>query len=239
MARVPRQLILQEGSLFHVTWQCHNRDFLLKPLWTKKLLYSLLLKYKSKYDMTIFSYMMMDNHLHISGQAPSLEKFSKYFQVVNSVFAKAVNKRKNRYGQVIRDRFKSPLLEDEDVLLEEMAYHDLNEVRCGKSDDPSQSEMSSYFYYAHGKLDPLLTPPPCYLDLGASPEERQAAYKAMVLEILITAPRKKNGQYTKQLFIGDPAWVKEKYEDFRKTRKELKELKSSKGQDPPPKNKAS
>ena len=239
MARTPRYLILGEGSLFHVTWQCHNRDFLLKPLWAKKLLFGLLLKYKAVYGMTFFSYIIMDNHFHISGQAPSLEKFSAFFQVVHSVFAKRLNKRRKRYGQVVRDRFKSPLLEDENVLIKEMIYHVLNEVRCGKSNDPTQNTMSSYAFYAEGRKDPLITPPPVYLQLGTSPQERQMAYRAMVLDILVSAPRKKNGQYTTQLFVGDPHWVKNKYEEFKTLRKELNEGKFAKGWDPPPKKKAS
>jgi len=238
MARIPRQLLLEEGSLFHVTWQCHNRDFLLKPLWAKKLLYSLLLKYKSKYEMTFFSYIIMDNHLHISGQVQSLKKFSAFFQVVHSVFAKEINKSLNRCGQVVRDRFRSPLLKDENVLIQEMIYHDLNEVRCGKIEDPCNNELSSYPFYAEGKSDPLLTPPPFYLKLGTSPKGRQAAYRAMVLEILVSAPRKKNGQYTCQLFVGDPLWVERKYEEFKKLREEFNQGKFFKGLDPPPKKKA-
>lgn len=233
MARIPRKLILCEGAIFHVTWQCHNRDFLLKPRWAKQFLYKLLLKYKNAYEMMIFSYMIMDNHLHISGLAPNLGSFSKYFQVVNSCFAREINKRNKRCGQVIRDRFKSPLLQDEGALCREMIYHDLNEVRCGKSNDPTQNEFSSYAHYAEGKEDPLLTDPPFYLTLGKTPKERQTAYRALVLEILTTAPRKKNGEYTEKLYIGDPLWVEEKYEELKKLRKKLREGEIEQGQDPP------
>jgi len=183
--------------------------------------------------MRFFSYIIMDNHLHISGQTPNMENFSKYFQVVNSGFAREINKRHKRCGQVIRDRFKSPLLQDEGDLRQEMIYHDLNEVRCGKSNDPTQNEFSSYAHYAEGKADPLLTDPPFYLTLGKTPEERQTAYRALVLEILTTAPRKKNGAYTEKLFIGDPLWVEEKYKELKELRKELREGKIEPGQDPP------
>jgi len=36
MAQIPRKFILCEDALFHVTWQCHNRNFLLKPRWAKE-----------------------------------------------------------------------------------------------------------------------------------------------------------------------------------------------------------
>lgn len=236
MSRMPRRHILFEDSLFHVTWQCHNRDFLLKPKWAKQFLYDLLLKYKDKYEMTFFSYIIMDNHLHLSGQAPRLDKFSKFFQVVHSSLAKEINKRRNRCGQVIRDRFKSPLLQDEDALSEEMIYHDLNEVRCGKVNDPRHNEFSSYTHYAYGKKDPLLTDPPFYLTLGQSPKQRQASYQALVLEIMVAAPRKKDGKYTQKLFIGDPLWVEKKYEELKEIRRKLREGTLTAGQDPPENN---
>lgn len=233
MARIPRRFIIFESALFHVTWQCHNRDFLLKPMWVKKLLYNLMLKYKDAFDMTFFSYIIMDNHFHVSGQAPNLVKFSRFFQVVHSALAKEINKRNGRSGQVIKDRFKSPLIQDEEALCRQMIYHDLNEVRCGKSNDPKNNELSSYAHYAYGAKDPLITDPNFYLTLGKTAKQRQAAYRALVLEILVAAPRKKDGQYTSELFIGDPLWVEEKYEEFKILRRKIRTGEIDSGSDPP------
>jgi len=236
MARIPRQHIIFETALFHVTWQCHNRDFLLQPKWVKELLYKLLLAYKNAFRMTFFSYIIMDNHFHVSGQAPDLERFSRFFQVVHSVLAKEINKRNNRSGQVIKDRFKSPLIQNEDALCRQMIYHDLNEVRCGKTNDPRHNEFSSYAHYALGKEDPLITPPDFYYTLGRTPKERQRAYCALVLEILVAAPRKKNGEYTQALFIGDPLWVEEKYKELKGLRIRIRTGEIEPGQDPPDEN---
>lgn len=236
MARIPRRHIIFETALFHVTWQCHNRDFLLKPRWVKDLLYNLLLAYKNACEMTFFSYIIMDNHFHVSGQAPDINRFSRFFQVVHSKLAKEINKRNSRSGQVIKDRFKSPLIQNEDALCRQMIYHDLNEVRCGKTNDPRHNELSSYAHYAYGKKDPLITDPDFYLTLGKTPKQRQAAYRALVLEILIAAPRKKNGQYTKALFIGDPLWVEEKSKELKELRRRIREGEIDSGQDPPKEN---
>lgn len=233
MARIPRKHILFESALFHVIWQCHNRDFLLKPPWAKKLLYNLMVKYKDEYEMTFFSYIILDNHFHVSGQAPDLIKFSKFFQRVHSILAREINKRNKRCGQVIRDRFKSPLIQNEDALGRLMIYHDLNEVRCGKTNDPLNNELSSYAHYAYGKKDPLITDPPFYIALGKNPKRRQEAYRAMVLEILVAAPRKKDGRYTQKLFIGDPFWVEEKYKDLKTLRRRIRRGEIEASQDPP------
>ncbi len=163
--------------------------------------------------MTFFSYMIMDNHIHLSGVAPNLELFSAFFRVVHSVFAKKVNQRLNRCGQVIRDRFRSPCLQNETALIREMIYHDLNEVRAGKAKHPKENEFSSYRHYALGISDPLITDPQFYIELGTSPKERQLAYQSMVLQTLVDAPRKIRGRYL--FFVGDPLWVKQRYDELK------------------------
>ncbi len=171
--------------------------------------------------MVFFSYMIMDNHLHLSGMVHDLAKFSAYFRIVHSLFAKTINQKMKRCGQVVRDRFKSPQLQDEKSLIHEMIYHDLNEVRAGKSKDPKHNEFSSYAHYAYGKEEPLVNDPDFYLGLGKTPEDRQAAYQAMVLEILVAAPRKRDGRYTQDFYIGDPLWVEQRYEELKVLRRRL------------------
>ncbi len=233
MPRTPRRFIVQDGSLFHVTWKCHNNSWLLKQRWAKQLLYNLLLKYKDKFNVIFFSYIFLDNHVHFSGQIHTLEEFSSFFRLVNSIFAKEINRRLKRCGQVIRDRFHSPQIQDETGLFPTMVYHDLNEVRCGKANDPRNNEFSSYLHYSYGKEDALITEPDFYKRLGKTPEERQVAYRERVLEILVTAPRKKNGMYTQKLFIGDPIWVEKKYQELKKLRIQLTEYRKT---HPPPRS---
>jgi len=175
----------------------------------------------------------MDNHIHLSGQISTLEEFSAFFRVVNSTFAREVNRRLKRCGQVVRDRFRSPQIQNEGQLLHAMVYHDLNEVRCGKANDPRKAKFSSYAHYAFGKKDRLITEPELYQNLGKTPKERQTAYQERVLEILVAAPRKRNGMYTDKLFIGDPIWVEQKYKKLKKIRIVLKEYKKIKSHSPP------
>jgi len=175
----------------------------------------------------------MDNHIHLSGKLESLDQFSAFFRVVNSIFAKEINKQKGRCGQVIRDRFKSPCLQTETDLIREMIYHDLNEVRAGKSKHPQKNELSSYAHYAYGVHDPLLTEPEIYLRLGDSPPERQIAYRGMVEEILLAAPQKKDRRYTQNLYIGDPQWVLERYQRLKDCRIQLEKLRRSSKHPPP------
>jgi len=203
-------MIVEDGSTFHVTWQCHNQDWLLKEDWAKNLYYHLLLKYKLRYGIKIHSYSFMDNHPHLTGTMTSKKAFSAFFRVVNSLFAKAINKRFKRKGQVVMDRFKSPRIETDKDLLQVMAYIDLNPFRARKVNHPKEYQFSSYGYYAYGKEDPLIDPPDTYLAMGKNPENRQNAYREMV-EFILKKDGNTKKNYSTTHFIGNPVWVIKKY----------------------------
>lgn len=211
MAYLPRCEIVYDGAFFHVTWLCHNKDWLLKWKWAKDAYYRLLLKYKDKYGIVFHSYNFMDNHPHLIGRLEKRERFSAFFQVVNSQFARIVNKELKRRGQVVMDRFKSPLIESDKHMLTAMAYGDLNQHRAKKVTHPSQNKWSSYRYYAFGEDDPLITPSSSYLTLGKTPEERQHEYQEIV-EALMESRRLMNISNT--YYIGDPDWVLKKYREL-------------------------
>lgn len=219
MPSLPRWAILEDGSTFHVTWQCHNQDWLLKEPWAKKLYYDLLLKYKDRYQVEIYSYCFMDNHPHLSGKLTRLAFFSDFFRVVNSFFARAYNREMKRRGQVVMDRFKSPHIQTDRDLLRVMLYIDLNPKRAGKVNHPKDYPFSSFAYYAYGKEDSLLTPAPSYVELGSTPQRRQEAYRAMIEEILKNDWKEKK-PYSSVPFIGDPDWVIKKSLELKEISRE-------------------
>lgn len=207
MAYLPRYDIIWDGASFHVTWQCHNKSWLLQYDWAKNLYRDLLVKYKDKYQVVFHSYHLMDNHIHLSGTIRGTkEEFSLFFKVVHSLFAREVNRQLHRCGQVVMDRFKSPAIQDDRALLAVMTYHDLNSFRAGKVKHPRDYRWSSYHFYAYGEPDPLITPPGCYLEMGNTDTQRQATYRRLVENILNTEGFKKR-DHSVVCFIGNPEWV--------------------------------
>jgi REP-associated tyrosine transposase len=211
MAYLPRYEIVCDDTFFHVTWQCHNEDWLLRWDWAKRTYYNLLLKYKDKYGVEIHAYNFMDNHPHLVGHLRTKEEFSDFFRLINSLFARAVNKQLKRRGQVVMDRFKSPIIKSDEHMLKAMAYIDLNPHRARKVSHPRDNRWSSYHYYAHGDKDPLVTPSPTYLNLGKTKGERQKEYR-MIVTSLIEHRQTMNISHTH--FIGDPDWVLRKYDEL-------------------------
>ena len=211
MPSLPRYEIVHDDAFFHVTWQCHNQDWLLQWDWAKRIYYNLLLKYKDKYGIEIYAYNFMDNHPHLTGHLKTKEEFSNFFRVVNCQFAKAVNRHLKRRGQVVMDRFKSPLIETDEHMLTAMAYIDLNPHRAGKVSHPRKNDWSSYGYYAYGKDDPLITPSPSYLALSRDPLERRSEYRAIVASLM---EHRKQMNISHTYFIGNPDWVIKKYREL-------------------------
>ena len=214
MAYLARRDILYNEAYFHITWQCHNYSWFLEENWAKKLYYDLLLKYKDRYAVVIYSYSFMDNHPHLTGKTKTVDGISSFMKAVNSQFAKTINKKHKRRGQVVMDRFKSPIIQTDRALLNVMAYGDLNAPRVGKVSHPREYRWCSYRYYALGELDPLITPAPSYLALSNDPSERQRQYRDMVDDI-IRAEGLVKSNYSHVHYIGDPDWVRSRYEEIQ------------------------
>lgn len=212
MAYLARRDIIYDGAYFHVTWQCHNFSWFLETDWAKQLYYNLMLKYKDRYGVVIHSYSFMDNHPHFTGRAETVKGLSDFVQTINSQFAKNTNKKNKRRGQVVMDRFKSPVIQTDKALLKVMTYGDLNAPRVGKVSHPKEYRWCSYAYYAYGKPDPLITPSPSYLTLGNSAETQQKAYREMV-EAIIEQEGFAKCNYSLIRYIGDPDWVKARYRE--------------------------
>lgn len=226
MAYLPRSILVPNNATFHVTWQCHNHDFFLKHDWAKQKYYELLLAHKSKYNIKIHSYCFMSNHPHMTGFSPSQKNLSGFFKTVNSLIARHINKVLQRRGQLVMDRFKSPIIQDHLAHLDVMHYNDLNPKRANMVEHPETYKWSSYQHYAHGKTDPLIDDPDCYTRLGSTPKERQQKYREM-LETILENDWKEKKDYSVSAYIGNPEWVAKRYEAvlniYRGFRKETQE----------------
>lgn len=184
MTGIPRSAILYDGCLFHVAWRCHNKSWLFRDERIKRLYYDLLLKYIAAHRLMFHAYHFMENHVHLIGRAESTESFSGFFRLAHNLFARQVNQRMRRRGQVVMERLRSPTIEGDSHLLTVMAYVDLNGVRAGRDRRPEDSVWSSYRYYAFGRPDSLVIPAPSYLALSDDPLRRRSEYRNIVSGVM-------------------------------------------------------
>lgn len=94
------------------------------------------------------------------------------------------NHKYQRTGTLWEGRYRSCLVGAEDYLFEVYRYIELNPVRVGMVNDPSEYNWSSYRINALGVDSQLCTPHEQYLLLGNTKQERQASYRQLFQAVL-------------------------------------------------------
>jgi putative transposase len=181
--RVPRKYILPPESIFHFMWRCINGEFMLKPDVVKRRYLDTRFRFltRARGKVRIHSYCLMDNHGHEAATLEAgSEHMSNWARSAHSSFCRWLNIRLKRRGPVAQDRPNTVALEDQEALKRVMFYGDWNPVKAGLCRHPADYKFSSYRFYAFGeasKWSAHLTPPQWYMDLGETPQERQARYR--------------------------------------------------------------
>lgn len=134
----------------------------------------------------VHAYVLMTNHVHILATPRRDHALSRMMQSVGRRYVQYVNKRNQRTGTLWEGRYRASLVEAEAYLLTCYRYIERNPVRAHglAATTPEQYRWSSYHANALGRGDAWLTPHPVFTDLGQTPLERQARYRALFEETL-------------------------------------------------------
>lgn len=129
----------------------------------------------------IHAYVLMTNHVHLLATQRVPGGLSKVMQSVGRRYVRYFNLTQRRTGTLWEGRYKATLIDSEHYLLTCMRYMEMNPVRAAMVSDPADYPWSSHGIHADGAASSLTTPHPLYLGLGATPELRQTAYRALFL----------------------------------------------------------
>jgi putative transposase len=211
--RTPRRLLVDLGSTNHCTWRSHNFSRVLEDDDAKRFFLALLEKYAPRHGILFRSYCLMGTHPHVVVVATrGQEEFSRFWKVVNQLFARWYNKRQqSRRGQVVTQRMKSPLIQADSNgrhILTVMRYGDLNPVRAGLVRSPKDYAWSSYRHYAFGEPNRLIDDEPEYLALGHTLAQRCLAYRHLFAAPLSAALRIRRPDMVEAAFYGDMDWTR-------------------------------
>ena len=141
-------------------------------------------EYSIKYNVTIHSYVLMSNHVHILCTQQEKDGVSRMIQSIGRYYVRYINQSRGRTGTLWEGRYKSSLVDSETYFLTVSRYIELNPVRASMVSDPSDYPWSSYHSNARGKQIALLTPHESYLALAKTDKTRQKRYKALFDEVL-------------------------------------------------------
>ncbi len=162
--------IIQRGNNRQATFACED-DMKAYLTWLKQ--------YSKKYKVAIHAWVLMTNHVHILCSPASSTGISQMMQSLGRMYVMYFNKAYKRTGTLWEGRYRSCLVQNEDYLLALYRYIELNPVRAGMVQEPSEYSWSSYQCNGLGKHSDLITAHPTYLAINKSVTIRSANYRAL------------------------------------------------------------
>lgn len=146
MGRKPRDD--NQDSIYHVICRGNNGEMIFSNNNDKARYMSIIKRYKKKFDIKIYAYCMMDNHLHLLVHRMN-DPMYKFMQCVQQTYTQHYNKLYGRSGHVFQQRYKSIPCRKDSYFLELIKYIHLNPVRA-HFDDGIKYFWSSHRIYSNG-----------------------------------------------------------------------------------------
>ena len=135
----------QSGRSYHVTQRCHGGQPLLGRDVDRRYYLNLLWAAKRDWPVSIFAYILTDNHVHLLMSAEDLETLSGFMTKVSGGMARHYNRRKERVGAFWEGRYRTTLIQDGSHLSRCLFYIEMNMVRAGVVTHPREWEWCSYW----------------------------------------------------------------------------------------------
>jgi len=179
--RRPRYLI--DNGYYHILTRGNDRRKVFQCQDDYVRILDIIRLYIEKYQVRIFHYCLMANHIHFLVQAIKSVDLPKFMQGVLQVYANYFRSKYDSIGFLFQNRYKSIHIEKESYLLECARYIERNPLRAKICDDLKDYSWSSYLFYAEGKENGIIEKPnPCFFDLSYSASDRQRVFREFVIQ---------------------------------------------------------
>jgi putative transposase len=132
-----------------------------------------------QYDVSIYAYVLMTNHVHILATPADEFAVSRMMQQLGRKYVSYFNKAHSRTGTLWEGRFRSSVISDERYLFACYRYVELNPVRAGLVRSAREYRWSSYRANAMNLPDGLVQASPEWLALGRCNSERSRRYRQL------------------------------------------------------------
>lgn len=177
MPRLTRVSLI--GVAQHVIQRGNNRQICFGGEEDMRAYLGWLKEFSRKFKVDIHAWVLMTNHVHLLCTPNEENAVSRMMQSLGRMYVRYFNYVYQRTGTLWEGRFKSSLIQEERYLLEVYRYIELNPVRAGMIDDPSEYSWSSYQCNGLGKESLLRVPHQLYSSLGKTKEERLINYREL------------------------------------------------------------
>ncbi|MFN0316028.1 MAG: transposase [Burkholderiales bacterium] len=132
------------GHVRHITYRCHQREFLFKFSRDRITYLRWLFEAKKRYGICVLNYVVTSNHVHLLVLDKGEGEIAQSMQLIAGRTAQQYNTRKRRQGAFWQDRYHATAIESGEHLHRCLVYVDLNMVRAGAVSHPDQWEHGGY-----------------------------------------------------------------------------------------------
>ncbi len=182
MPRISRKNLIQENLTYHIFNRGNAKLNIFHDDFDFEYFLNLTKRYKEKYKLQIFHWVLMTNHFHLSISIEPPDKLSKCIGGIQQSYVQYHHKKYNSAGRLWQGRFKSQPVQKEQHLYECGRYIERNPMRAGMVDYPWDYKWSSCSVYANNGSDSITTLDPTYESFGQNASERMNAYKDWLME---------------------------------------------------------
>ncbi len=163
MPRKPR--IISSNGIYHITLRSINQHIIFEETSDYQKFLFILSDCKKEYDIDIYAYCLMDNHVHLL-LFSSPDQLPSFFQSLGTRFARWYNNKNSRTGHLFQERYHSQPIDSEGYFLSALVYIHNNPVNANMCKDPSEYRWSSFNAY-YGAKDPLIKVEQAYAIAGS------------------------------------------------------------------------
>lgn len=132
------------GHVWHITHRCHRRQFLLRFAKDRHAWVYWLYQARRRYGLCVLNYVVTSNHVHLLVKDRGLGEIARSMQLIAGRVAQQFNRRKSRKGAYWEDRYHATAVQADSHLARCMVYIDLNMVRAGVVEHPSEWIHAGY-----------------------------------------------------------------------------------------------
>jgi len=201
------------GYVWHITHRCHKREFLLRFSRDQHRWLQWLFEAKKRFGVSILNYSVTSNHIHlILMDIQGKDSIPQTMQLIAGRTGQGFNQRKKRKGAFWEDRYHATAIEANSHLAQCMVYVDLNMVRAGVVNHPSEWPFCGYNEIQNPRPRKSLINHKSLIDFFGvgSMDKLQEAYRDWVSEGLKKQDfRRRKSWLTESIAFGSEGFVRD------------------------------
>ena len=199
------------GLIYYVINRGNNRQAIFLEDEDYERYLGVLYRFKKAYEFKLFAYCLMTNHVHLLIKVSEKGNISKIMQSITLAHTKHYHHKYRTSGHVWQGRFRSPIVSNDEYMIEVMSYIEKNPVKAKMVRSVEDYRWSSYLLNVRKKESKLIDRQnnEAYMRLSQDLSGRIKVYKQKVEEKISEDKLKK----LERSMLGESQYMSEKFSE--------------------------